>query len=169
MFDPTIFDNLKVVIEGAVYDLDLDGDLDVIGRSDLIDLAVMSRAFSISFRGQTHSSCRWELSSTVGQLSNEILANSDLAGQGCATSIEFTVAVPHEEHKLQSIQTIIDNVWRDRNKVYTLLSPYPLLKEVQLKVKITFNRVIQEEDIDDLMLMLKSMEQTLKSLQQNGY
>ncbi|MDF0725751.1 hypothetical protein PY093_03360 [Cytobacillus sp. S13-E01] len=39
MFDPTIFDNLKVVIEGEVYDLDLTGDFLVTNRSDSIDIA----------------------------------------------------------------------------------------------------------------------------------
>ena len=27
MFDPTIYDNIKVVLEGAVYDLDLEGKI----------------------------------------------------------------------------------------------------------------------------------------------
>ncbi|MFZ3590905.1 hypothetical protein ACOI1C_17015 [Bacillus sp. DJP31] len=171
MFDPTIFDNLKVVIEGAVYDQDLEGRLNVIDRSDRIDLAIMSRKFYLFFQlpNQTRSTCRWELTSTLDQLSNEILAKSDLTGQGCSTNVEFTVKVPQEEHLLQMIQTIMDNVWGDRNKEYTLLSPYPLLKDVQFKVKITFDRVIYEEDIDDLLLMFSFMEDTLKLLQQNGY
>ena len=33
MFDPTIYENLKVVFEGAVYDLDLDGHLTVGDRT----------------------------------------------------------------------------------------------------------------------------------------
>jgi hypothetical protein len=47
MFDPTVFDNLKVIIEGAIYDLDLDGELQVVNRRDLVDLANMSRQFSM--------------------------------------------------------------------------------------------------------------------------
>lgn len=38
MFDPTAFDNMKVVIEGAIYDLDLDGEISIIDRNDLLIL-----------------------------------------------------------------------------------------------------------------------------------
>lgn len=48
MFDPTVFDNWKVVVEGALYDADREGALIVVGREDLIDLAAMSRSFRIS-------------------------------------------------------------------------------------------------------------------------
>ncbi len=34
MFDPTAFDNLKVIVEGAVYDFDLHGDILVTDRKD---------------------------------------------------------------------------------------------------------------------------------------
>lgn len=49
MFDPTAFENMKVVIEGAVYDLDLSGEIRVIDRNDLINTAKLSREFNISF------------------------------------------------------------------------------------------------------------------------
>ena len=39
MFDPTAYDNLKVILEGAVYDLDLSGELKIIERNDIVDLA----------------------------------------------------------------------------------------------------------------------------------
>ncbi|KPV55085.1 periplasmic component, partial [Paenibacillus sp. A3] len=50
MFDPTIFDNLKVVLEGHLYDLDAEQTIRVIGREDFIDLASMKRIFSMRIR-----------------------------------------------------------------------------------------------------------------------
>ncbi|UOK56770.1 hypothetical protein MGI18_18515 [Bacillus sp. OVS6] len=50
MFDPTAFDNLKVVLEGAIYDADLGGFITVIGRKDLVDLAAMSRCYQNTFQ-----------------------------------------------------------------------------------------------------------------------
>ena len=50
MFDPTIFDNLKVVAEGAVYDLDLQGEILITNRIDQVDLATLSRYYAITFR-----------------------------------------------------------------------------------------------------------------------
>ncbi|QNG61538.1 hypothetical protein H4O14_08705 [Bacillus sp. PAMC26568] len=38
MFDPTAFDNLKVVLEGEIYDADLEGIIEVIKRKDIVDL-----------------------------------------------------------------------------------------------------------------------------------
>lgn len=49
MFDPTAFDNLKVIVEGAVYDFDLHGDILVTDRKDMMDLASLSRIYHISF------------------------------------------------------------------------------------------------------------------------
>ncbi|MCT8136945.1 hypothetical protein H1D32_03750 [Anaerobacillus sp. CMMVII] len=53
MFDPTIFDNLKVVVEGEIYDLDLGGEISILNREDFVDLATMSRHFSITFQSVT--------------------------------------------------------------------------------------------------------------------
>ncbi len=50
MFDPTAFDNLKVIVEGAVYDFDLHGDILVTDRKDMMDLASLSRIYHISFQ-----------------------------------------------------------------------------------------------------------------------
>lgn len=55
MFDPTVFDNLKTVLEGAVYDLDLEGVILVINRNDLVDLAHFSRTYKITFQLQEYS------------------------------------------------------------------------------------------------------------------
>lgn len=50
MFDPTAFDNMKVVIEGALYDLDICGEIVITDRNDSFNMAKMSRTFDISFR-----------------------------------------------------------------------------------------------------------------------
>lgn len=42
MFDPTAFDNLKVIVEGAVYDFDLHGDILVTDRKDMIPCFIKS-------------------------------------------------------------------------------------------------------------------------------
>jgi len=65
MFDPTIFDNWKVVLEGALYDLDREGEAEVIGREDLVDLASLSRSFRIGAR-RPGGGCRAELRLSSG-------------------------------------------------------------------------------------------------------
>ncbi|MEI0739291.1 hypothetical protein VQ056_26320 [Paenibacillus sp. JTLBN-2024] len=50
MFDPTIFENLKVALENQLYDLDnIDGLIRIIGRDDRLEMSVMSREFAIRF------------------------------------------------------------------------------------------------------------------------
>ncbi|WP_259317087.1 hypothetical protein [Heyndrickxia coagulans] len=52
MFDPTAFENMKTVFEGAAYDLDLRGEASITGRKDLVDLAECpgNTALRFSFR-----------------------------------------------------------------------------------------------------------------------
>ena len=50
MYDPTIFDNLKVAFENQVYDLDnLENEITITNRIDRMDFAVMGREFTIEF------------------------------------------------------------------------------------------------------------------------
>lgn len=49
MFDPTAYENIKVILEGLVYDYDLSGQIKVIERNDLVNLADLSRNFNMSF------------------------------------------------------------------------------------------------------------------------
>jgi len=49
MFDPTAFDNLKVVLEGIVYDMDLNGMIQILDRNDFVNIAKMERTYNISF------------------------------------------------------------------------------------------------------------------------
>lgn len=47
MFDPTIFDNLKVVLEGGIYDLEQNSQMIILDRKDMLDLAAMTRTFQM--------------------------------------------------------------------------------------------------------------------------
>jgi IS4 transposase len=50
MFDPTAFDNMKVIIEGLLYDKDLDGEYEITDRNDFVNLSKMDRLFSIRYK-----------------------------------------------------------------------------------------------------------------------
>ena len=49
LFDPTAFENIKVVIEGEIYDRDLSGEIFVTDRNDWFNSAKLSRKYEISF------------------------------------------------------------------------------------------------------------------------
>lgn len=48
MFDPTAYENLKVVMQGALYELELMGSLKVVNREDIMDLASLKRRYSLT-------------------------------------------------------------------------------------------------------------------------
>jgi hypothetical protein len=171
LFDPTIFDNLKVVIEGAVYDKDLEDLWNVIDRRDYVDLATMSREYSICFQlnKNSNSNCKWHLTSTITQLASELTAQKDLSVQGCSTSLEFTVSILEGKRQLESVYDTISHIWGDRELVATVTDSYPKASHSKLIVGVVFNRTIYEEDIDDLITMLTYMERTLYELHQKGY
>ncbi|HZG55063.1 hypothetical protein [Paenibacillus sp.] len=94
MFDPTIFDNWKVVLEGALYDLDRDGAAEIIGREDLMDLASLSRSFRIGAR-RPGGGCRAELrlSSGLADFAAERydLRLTELGAPGIRLELRFTL------------------------------------------------------------------------------
>ncbi|WP_309120238.1 hypothetical protein [Paenibacillus sp.] len=94
MFDPTIFDNWKVVFEGALYDLDREGAVEVIGREDLVDLASMSRSFRIGAR-RTGGGCRAEIRLTSGladfAAERYELRLTELGAPGIRLELRFTL------------------------------------------------------------------------------
>lgn len=50
MFHPLVFDNIRVVLEGAVYDRDFEGAITITNRSDVMDMATFHRQFQIEFK-----------------------------------------------------------------------------------------------------------------------
>ncbi|KHF29150.1 hypothetical protein LR68_02142 [Anoxybacillus sp. BCO1] len=92
MFDPTIFDNLKTVVEGAVYDLDTNDELiAIIDRSDIVDLAKFTRAYALSFqlRHAHQLTCTISLEMTLQHIANELL-HEDVTNAGCTVTVSFS-------------------------------------------------------------------------------
>ena len=48
MFDPTAFENIRVVLEGIFYDKDLEGSIMIIDRNDIMNTAKLSRTYELS-------------------------------------------------------------------------------------------------------------------------
>ncbi|KAA0550155.1 hypothetical protein FZW96_02080 [Bacillus sp. BGMRC 2118] len=169
MFDPTNFDNLKVVIEGAIYDRDLEGDWLVTDRKDIVDLATMSRHFSATFQllNREYLRCTWFLSSSIEQLASE-LTHQDEALHGCTTWLEFSVQLQNDGENIEKIHSIISRKWENRKILCTIIQSYPFTSGIELKVEVLFNRVLRESDIEDLQDMLNYMEETLHALHENS-
>ncbi|WNF36720.1 hypothetical protein RJD24_20355 [Bacillaceae bacterium IKA-2] len=166
MFDPTIYENLKVVIEGELYDRDFDGEIAIINREDIVNLATMSRSYLVTFTLKNNShlfTATLELNATASDLYHEILETNQLKGcklvlflQGPIKNIAKTPAIIEDllAEKWNNRPTIEQQVYFDwkKNK----------LDKYYLKIQLTFNRNINEDHIFDFPEIITLLIDSLK-------
>lgn len=95
MFDPTAYENIKVILEGLVYDYDLSGQIKVIERNDLVNLADLSRNFNMSFIHKRDRkqllTMTVELKADFKQLASEWAAVAEEPGQIYRFNIPYRI------------------------------------------------------------------------------
>lgn len=154
MFDPTVFDNLKVVLEGAIYDLDLDGEIHVTNRTDLLDLASMSRRFSMQFQTQgcdhPYPVAEISLFSSMKDFATELIDGDDKRA-GCVMEINFYSIINDYEEDCKKIEEALTDIWGRRPFINQEVSfKYKRKKRLLNKTNLNFERKINEEQIGDL-------------------
>ena len=171
MFDPTAYENIKVVIEGDIYDRDLSGEILVIDRNDWINAAKLSRKYEISFTKKGYESSK--LSATMSieagleNLSAELLESVDAKQlAGCVVGISFSLIHPNERDVFKEVQKVLTEIWGGDRAIRQTAMMDPLENEshIQNKVKVAFNRLVYEEQIDDLSEMVNHMITSLEKL-----
>ncbi|KZZ84217.1 MULTISPECIES: hypothetical protein [Bacillaceae] len=166
MFDPTVFDNLKVVLEGAVYDLDLEGYIEVNSRNDLVNLADMSRCWNIGFQEtglQEGAAAEIELSIVADQLQAEWKKTTSYAG--CRLRIHYTLPAAADENGM-AVLTAIREIWGADAIVESEVSfdPFASQKMHRQTFTLSFSTMITEEHAGDLERLAESVFQTLKRI-----
>ncbi|TCP26615.1 hypothetical protein EV207_11946 [Scopulibacillus darangshiensis] len=170
MFDPTVFENLKVVLEGAVYELDLSEVIAITNRTNIIDLAKMNRAYGLSFvreNGTAEASLLIEASTQT--LSAEIL-EEDSKNAACDFSITFHLHIQHPKNDCEAILFLINKYWRPyrpavtQNLSQTYGDDQHLFKN---DVTLLFKEGIDESNIDDIQMLLTAVLATLDGLDHN--
>lgn len=171
MFDPTIFDNMKVVLEGAVYDLDFAGKIVITGRIDRVELSTMSRTYAVMFREQgitANTDCTAEvrLAANISDLAAELLQMKDVA-PGCQLHIRFRCYIRGMEDCL-AIERRLHDIWNERPHIQQTISfvfdadekPTSFLNEVELD----FARKLDESQVDDFPELLRYVLKSLQAL-----
>ncbi|MBV7508035.1 hypothetical protein KW850_22725 [Bacillus sp. sid0103] len=168
MFDPTAFDNMKVVIEGALYDLDISGDIVITDRNDSINMAKMSRKFDVSFQLPTKGfTAKIEMISNLGNLAAELLpALLSEQKAGCQLSLQFYTEHDDKEIDFQAMEATLLDVWGSARKITQIIQYDPLHidKKHDHIISIEFDRLIREDQMDDLVEMTEFIITTLKKL-----
>ncbi|MBK5473948.1 MULTISPECIES: hypothetical protein [Bacillus] len=170
MFDPTAFENLKVIVEGAVYDFDLHGDILVTDRKDVMDLASLSRMYSISFQltetFKTMVEATFSLSVDAKNLSGEILEVPQFI-PGCEMKLEFSFEMEQPEIGCEEIETLLHSIW-GKERMITQKISYEYNKQAisyHNKVEVLFQKTITEDHVDDLIAVISHMIETVRTIQ----
>jgi hypothetical protein len=169
LFDPTIYDNLKTVLEGCVYDLDLEGHILVTNRIDRIELATMSRCCAIRFREQKApgASAQIGLNASLADLAAELLARKG-EPPGCELDISFHTRVLDPDFDCRVIEQELLTIWDRRPSIEQELTfRYPQQSDgYDNRIALRFGRKLDESNADDFPRLVDVTVRSLRWLNQ---
>ncbi|MFG6495008.1 hypothetical protein P8610_06590 [Fictibacillus sp. UD] len=163
MYHPSVYDNLKVVLEGAIYDLDFSGEIEIVNRKDLLDHAIMERNYSVDFVVSTIGELmrgNIRLTSTLEDLAMEKLNdNPDAAGSKLSVCIETPVY--EIETDCKQIQSILKK-WGNgdlkgdiqQKLTYIYGEPRHVFRDT---ISIQLQKPAQEEEPERISLVLEQL------------
>jgi hypothetical protein len=167
MFDPTIFDNIKVALENQLYDLDnLDSRIHITDRIDRIEMSVMSREFAVQFQLADHAAVTAEirLAASLKDLATEIL---EIPGEmpGCTLRLRFYLEITNVPEQCKRIQDILVRIWEpELRPTQTLSFVYGQEQVYRNQVELWFNRKINEDQLGDIPGLIEHLLQTVTEL-----
>lgn len=161
MYDPTVFENLRVAFENQIYDLDnLEQTVHILNRKDQLDLAVMAREFTIRFSKVGYPSVIVDLtlSSSLKELANEILEVED-AEPGCTLSLLVRTFIQDVDRECEEIACILRTVWEnDISYTQTLSFRYEQTEPgLMNRIRIQFKPKLTEEHMCEIGPFLESV------------
>jgi hypothetical protein len=177
LFDPTAFENMKVVLEGAVYDRDFIGDILVIKRDEIVNLSTMSRSYKIEMElkkpiAPISISGAIELQASLKNLSSELLdAAIDETHSGCTVDIFITFPKKIDEVNSEQLLNELEKIWGDQ-RIITVTTSDTVSKKMQHVTssiyKVSFGRLVKEEQMDDLEDMVEYLIQSIQAVKIQG-
>ncbi|WP_257351640.1 hypothetical protein [Pseudalkalibacillus decolorationis] len=168
MYDPTIFENLKVAFENQIYDLDnLTGEIKITNRVDRLELAVLSREFVLQFvlADQKEVTAEIVLEASLKDLAAEIL---EVSGEtpGCDLFVRFHKQVVDVPSQCNEIKDVLEDIWeQDLPPTQTLSFVYGQEQNTYTDtIEITFNRKINEDQMEDIPDLIEHVIESLVEL-----
>ena len=168
LYDPTVFDNLKVALENQLYDLDtLDEHIHICNRRDVMDFAVMSRTLAIQFvlRENETTTVELMLTTELADLAGEILEHPD-SEPGCSLQLQFTKRLTNPATECPEIEQTLNTIWeQDIQVTQTLSSIFGAAKsDVLNTIDVAFRPRLNEENMNELSPFLAHVLETLQML-----
>lgn len=161
MYDPTVFENLKVAFENHIYDLDnLDQIVHILNRSDKVDLAIMSRSFTIRLARVGYPSVILDLKlkSKLKELADEILEVENTE-PGCTLTLLVRTFVQDVDTECEEISRILRKVWEnDIDYTQTLSFRHEQTEPGYMnRVRIHFKPKLTEEHMGEIGSFFESV------------
>ncbi|WP_405153678.1 hypothetical protein [Paenibacillus sp. FSL K6-0108] len=169
MFDPTIYDNLKVGFENHLYDLDnLDELISITDRKDQLEMARMSREFVLQFSLRDCPDVTGEvvLSTSLEDLAAEIMETPG-SSSGCRLRLRFRLVVNDPEVQCPSISSILQQSWPEQRKlqhIHYIFEDQPATYSITAEVH--FDRNVNEDQMGDIPDLCDHMVNVLTQLSQ---
>ncbi|MBS4194281.1 hypothetical protein [Lederbergia citri] len=167
MYDPTIFENLKVAFENHVYDLDnIHRIITIMNRVDRMDFSVLAREFSIQFAlvDQPDVTAEIVLEASLEDLAGEILEWKGTS-PGCSITLRFYKRINNVAIQCKNIEQILISIWEnDIELTQTLSFIYGDDLNYINKVEARFKHKINEENMNEIVEFLDHVLNTLEEL-----
>lgn len=168
MYDPTVFENLKVAFENRVYDLDtIEQEIRIVNRSDLMDFAILARKFTIQFTlfNLEDVSAEINLEASLRDLADEIF---ETPGEtpGCSLILRFQKHVQRKTEQCELIEEVLSDIWENEVLVVQTLSfTYGEDAPGYLNnIEVKFRTKINEENMLEIPDFLHSVLDALRVL-----
>lgn len=165
MYDPTIFENLKVALENQIYDLDnIEGRIKILDRTDTMDFASISRELTLQFGLAKYSEIYAQvvLRAGVEDLAGEIL---ELVGKdiGCTLILRIYMKVQDIPEQCARVEQALNGIWEnDVHITQTLSFLYGEESTYINTIEIIFQPKINEDNMNEIPDFLESVIETLE-------
>jgi hypothetical protein len=168
MYDPTIFENLKVAFENQIYDLDnLERKITITNRVDRMDFSILARDFALQFKLAYQSDVTAEivLQASLEDLAGEIL-EKPVQNLGCSLMLRFYKHIQNVTLQCEEIELALNAIWEDEIQLTQTLSfEYPQETPSHLNmIEVKFNQKINEEHVHDIADFLEHVLESLEVL-----
>ena len=157
-------------MDGLFYDKDLSGEIVITDRNDIMNTAKLSRSYDLPFQlpsaQQETVTCKFTLSAGLKNFTAEMLQLSEELA-GCIAVIEFTLKHEYSEPLFLQIEGLLTAIWGNKRaiKLTVCRDSIKAQKKAYYTGIVSFNRIIHEDQIDDLAEMTDYMLLTLEKLE----
>lgn len=168
MYDPTVFENLKVAFENHVYDLDnIERKINIINRTDRMDFSIIKRDFSIEFvlSDKPAVSAEIIIEASLEELASEIM---EIPGKdpGCKLQLKFQKDIMDVSAECKSIELALKQIWEGDITITQHVSfEYGHLEQNYVNtISLSFQQKINEDNISEIEDFLASVIESLELL-----